>query len=152
MRPIEIVRMRVEDVDLKWGLITVPKSKTRAGERVLPITDRLREKLLVQIGHRESGWIFPSPKYKGKHIRRHALTQAWRNACEKAGVGSDLKLYCGRHTFGSDAMDATKNPFLVMKLLGHTELGTTRRYQHPKLDKVVELMNLRNEKRAESIN
>lgn len=47
-----------------------------------------------------------------------------------AGVSPDVDLYCARHAYGTDVMKATKDPFMTMRLLGHTELSTTERYQH----------------------
>lgn len=149
-RPKEIVSMRIEDVNFERGYVYVPKSKTRAGARYLPLTDRMKEKLSEQIGKRTEGWIFPSPRYAGQAIKRHALTAAWRRVCNAAGVPADLKLYSARHTFGTDAMTATKNPFLVMKAMGHTELSTTQRYQHHDIVELGAHMNARNRKRAAS--
>jgi integrase len=147
MRPDEISRMQIEDIDFVRGLIHVPKSKTSAGERYLPMTTRMKEKLFVQIGSRTAGWVFPSPRYPGKSIQRQALTVAWGKASKKAGVSSDVVLYCARHTFGTDAMEATKNPFKVMKMMGHTTLSTTQRYQHHDIAEVGKLMDGRNESR-----
>jgi integrase len=147
MRPKEISRMRVEDVDWIRGPIHVPKSKTAAGERYLPMSARIKEQLFLQIGLRKAGWVFPSPRYPGKPIQRQALTAAWRKACKRAGVGADVNLYCARHTFGTDAMEATKNPFKVMRMMGHTSLSTTHRYQHHDIAEVGKLMDARNEAR-----
>lgn len=108
----------------------IPDSKTRAGVRYVPMTTRLRGKLLEQIGTRTDGWVFPSPRYQGKPIQRQARTAAWRKAADKAGVDSDVNLYCARHTFGSDVMEATNNQFQLMKVMGHTTVKTTQRYQH----------------------
>ena len=148
MRPKEICSMRIEDVNFERGFLYVPKSKTRAGARTLALTDRMKEKLFVQIGARTEGWIFPSKRRPGEPIKRHALTCSWRKVCAAAGVSPDLKLYCARHTFATDAMSATKNPFLVMKALGHTELSTTERYQHHDILDLGAHMNERNRKRA----
>lgn len=147
MRPMEIASMRIEDVSFERGYIYVPKSKTRAGARYLPMSDRMKEKLFVQIGDRTSGWVFPSKKYLGYPIKSKALGRAWTLACAAAGVSSDLKFYCGRHTFATDAMTMTKNPFLVMKALGHTELSTTERYQHHDIIELGDRMNERNKRR-----
>lgn len=130
MRPKEISQMRIEDIDFTGGLIHVPDSKTKAGVRYVPMTTRLREKLLRQIGIRSAGWVFPSPRYPGRPIQRQALTVAWRKAADKAGVDADVNLYCARHSFGSDVMEATKNQFQLMKVMGHTTVRTTQRYQH----------------------
>jgi integrase len=130
MRPMEISRMRIEDLNFLSGLIHVPDSKTRAGVRYVPMTMRLRGKLLEQIAKRTDGWVFPSPRYPGQPIQRQALTVAWRKAANKAGVAADVNLYCARHSFGSDVMEATKNQFKLMKVMGHTTVKTTQRYQH----------------------
>ena len=148
LRPIEIVNLKISDVDLTRGVIHVNESKTEAGKRKVPMTDRVKQLLFAQIGKRVDGWLFPSPRYQGQHIKRHALTQAWRKAANNAGISADVDFYCARHTFGTDVMQATKNPFLTMKLLGHTELSTTSIYQHPEMDGIGALMNERNRSRA----
>ena len=150
LRPMEIVNLRIEDVDFKLGGVRVNKSKSKAGERLVPITDRVRKLLFTQIGKRTAGWLFPSPRYAGQPIKRHALTTAWRKTATKAGVSPDVDLYCARHTYGTDIMNATKDPFLTMRLMGHTELGTTDRYQHPNMTHISELMNARNDLRHSS--
>lgn len=147
LRPMEIVNMRIPDVDLKQGVIRIHKSKSKAGERLVPMTDRVKELLFAQIGKRSDGWIFPSPRYPSQAIKRHALTAAWRKTANKAGVSSDVDLYCARHTYATDVMHATKDPFLTMRLLGHTELSTTERYQHPNLEMIGTLMDERNQLR-----
>lgn len=114
------------------------------------MTDRVRELLFKQIGKRSDGWLFPSPRYQGEHIKRHALTAAWRVTANKAGVSADVDLYCARHTYGTDVMRVTKDPFLTMKLLGHTELSTTERYQHPDMGLIGAMMDERNELRHNS--
>jgi len=147
MRPKEIANMDIVDLDFTRGLIHIPNSKTKAGKRYVPMTVRVREKLLEWIGPRKTGWVLRSPRYPGRPIQRQALTAAWRRTCNKAGVSNDLNLYCARHTFGTDAMEATKNPFQVMRMLGHADLSTTRRYQHHDIAGVGELMDARNELR-----
>jgi integrase len=148
MRPMEIAQMAIADVNFQAGMISIPRSKSAAGERQLPMTDRVKMKLFAKIGARSEGWVFPSPRYAGQSIRPESLTQAWRKAADEAGLARDINLYCARHTYATDVMKATRNAFLVMKALGHTELSTTARYQHHDLDGVGELMNERNRARA----
>ena len=45
-------------------------------------------------------------------------------------------------------MKTTKDPFLTMRLMGHSDLKTTARYQHPELNHVAGLMNAGNEARS----
>lgn len=144
LRPIEIVGLKITDIDLALGGIRVQDSKTRAGKRLVPMTERVKELLTKRIGRRVDGWLFPSPRYPKEHIKRNALTAAWRLTANKAGVSSDVDLYCARHTYGTDVFNATKDPFLTMKLMGHTEISTTERYQHPNMGMIGALMDERN--------
>ncbi len=149
LRPVEIVGLRVErDIDWATGLIHVRKSKTRAGKRAMPMTDRVKEKLFTWIGSRTSGWLLPSLRYPERPILPSSLTKAWRSAAHKLDLPADVVLYCARHTFGTDAMTASRNPFLVQRALGHTQLSTTARYQHHELDGIAAMMNERNKERA----
>ncbi len=133
MRPQEIADMQIPEIHFLEHKIYVPDSKTAKGVRDVAMTPRLEEKLRRQIGTRTSGWVFPSPlrRRKGLPIRRQALTSAWKKMAKKAGLESDVNLYCARHTYGTDAMAATKNLFLVMDLMGHQDPKTAKRYQHP---------------------
>ena len=52
-------------------------------------------------------------------------------------------LYCARHTFGTAAYEATGNLAMVMNVMGHTDVRTSMRYQHPSLDSVREAIDQR---------
>ena len=58
LRPIEIVSLRISDVNLTRDSIHIHKSKRRAGERLVPMIDRVKELLIRQIGRRTDGWVF----------------------------------------------------------------------------------------------
>jgi integrase len=62
-------------------------------------------------------------------------------ARSKAGIPESLVLYCARHTFGTAAYGATGNLAMVMNVMGHTDVRTAMRYQHPALDYVREAID-----------
>jgi integrase len=152
LRPKEIASLSIPDVCLVTGTVRVIRAntKSKAGVRLVAMTQRVKELLQAQIGARKTGWVFPSPRYPGHPIKRQALTVAWRKAADKAGIDPDVDLYCARHTFGTDVMKATKDPFLTKLLMGHSDLKTTERYQHPELNHVGGLMDARNHARSMS--
>jgi integrase len=151
LRPEEMVHLRVEDIDFTRGDISVTHSKTQAGIRHVPMSDRVRKILFAHIGSRSEGWLFPSPRYPGKPITRPALTQAFRQARILAGLPKTKKLYSTRHTFGTDLMAGTGNPKLVMDLMGHSDLKVTMHYLHPETSKVAAIMNERNHTREAEV-
>jgi integrase len=147
LRPKEIANLAVPDVCLDTGIIRVTRvsTKTKAGVRLVAMTQRVKELLQAHLGSRTTGWVFPSPRYPGRPIKRQALTVA-----DKAGIDPDVDLYCARHTFGTDVMKATKDPFLTKLLIGHSDLKTTERANHPELNHAGGLMDARNHARAMS--
>jgi|GEM_PF-576165 integrase len=151
LRPEEMVHLRIEDVDFTRGEILVTHSKSQAGIRRVPMTDRVRKILFAHISSRTEGWLFPSPRYQGRPITRPALTQAFRLARTMAGLPKSKKLYSARHTFGTDLMAGTGNPKLVMDLMGHSDLKVTMHYLHPETSKVAAIMNERNQTREAEV-
>lgn len=148
IRPNEICNLQISDISFERGTLYVRRGKTRKSVRYLPISNRMREALSLQIGTRQEGWVFPSPRHSGQPIQRHALTKAFAHAREAAKLPKSLKLYCGRHQFATDMMTATGNVFLLKELMGHTDVKTLERYQHPSIALVSGMVNTRNADRA----
>ena len=67
-----------------------------------------------------------------------------RSAVQPAGLPASLVLYCARHAFGTAVYEETGNLAMVMKMMGHTDVRTAMRYQHPILDPVREAIDQRN--------
>lgn len=143
----EVLRMRWENVDWTAGMILNPKGKTPKSRRSVLITERLQALLLArwEDGQRE-GWVFKS-KWKRKahlHFSESAVGKEFRRARRELGITTDLVMYSGRHTFATLAMSGTKNAFAVRDALGHTDLRTTGRYQHPELEEIRQVIDKKN--------
>lgn len=57
------------------------------------------------------------------------------------GLPTELVLYCGRHDYGTRVLRETGNLAAVMKTMGHKDVRTAMRYQHPELDIVRDALN-----------
>ncbi len=123
----------------------VPDSKTEPGRRWVPISDRVSAILRTRCGNRSEGWVWPSRNHKGKHIGPKMVNQQWNRAREKAGLPKELVLYCARHDYGTSVMQKTGNLKLVMQVMGHSDVATAVRYQHPGMELVRAAINDRNE-------
>lgn len=142
MRPEEVFRIRIENIDWTRRLIFNPSGKTKAARRHVPISERMLNLLMVRCAGKRDGWLFPSPRAKGGHLT--TVAKQFRDARSKAGLSGSLVLYCARHTFGTAAYEATGNLAMVMNVMGHTDVRTAMRYQHPALDSVREAIDQRN--------
>jgi integrase len=134
MLPEEVFRIRIENVDWTRRLIFNPSGKTKAARRHVPTSERMLNLLLVRSAGKRDGWLFPSPRAKDGHLT--TVAKQFRDARSKAGLSGSLVLYCARHAFGTAAYEATGNLAMVMNVMGHTDVRTSMRYQHPALDSV----------------
>jgi integrase len=138
----ELYRTRIENIDWNDRVIFVPDSKTPNGRRLVPMTDRVLDLLLVRCGERREGWLFPSKRSKSGHLT--TLAKRFREARKKAGLSESLVLYCGRHDYGTRLLKATGNLAAVMKTMGHKDVKTAMQYQHPELEVVRQALNHNN--------
>ena len=149
MRPKkELFRMKIEHLDLNNRVIFVPDSKTPTGRRHIPMSDRVLDLLMVRCAGRQEGWVFPSDSAAG-HIT--TLDKQFRNARAAAGLPVGLKLYCGRHDFGTEMLQETGNLALVMRVMGQTSTEAAMQYQHPDLEHIRMALNATRARSAQEI-
>lgn len=148
MRPQEVFRMRWEHVDWELGTIFVPYGKTQNSRRHVPLSQRVKDALVVRKVERE-GWVFPSHSRAG-HLT--TVAKAFAEARQKANVSPEVVLYCARHTFATHALAATGNLAAVMKALGHSSAQTAMIYQHPSIEAIRQAIDSRNLAQAERHN
>ncbi len=142
MRPDEVFRIRIENIDWTGLVIFNPTGKTRASRRYVPISERMFNMLMLRCGEKKEGWLFPSKRAKGGHLT--TVAKQSREARRAAGLPETLVLYCARHTFGTVVYEATGNLAMVMKAMEHSDARTAMQYQHPALDPVREAIDQRN--------
>jgi integrase len=140
----EVFRMRWEHVDWENNLYFVYDSKTPKGRRFVPISLRVRKALEARHSKQKKqkeGWVFPARRGKSGHLT--SLSKQFQKVRKQAGLPDDLVLYCARHGFGTEMYRATKNLFAVMKVMGHTAVTTTMKYQHQDIDEVAKVASQR---------
>jgi integrase len=142
MRPSEIFRMRVEDLDFATEQAWNPHGKTLKSRRFVPISERMAELLAVRCGERKEGWVFPSARSKSGHIE--TIAKGFQALRTRAGVSSKVVLYSARHTYGSYALAATGNLFAVAASMGHVDTKSMEPYQHHDLHELRDAINVRN--------
>lgn len=141
MRPAEIFSMRWEDVLWEAQEIFIPKSKTDAGRRRVPMSKRMQVSLLKRLPEDRRGWVFPTRSAEG-HIK--SVKTSFTTARRKAGLDPRLVLYSARHTFGTYSLAATKNLPAVMQTMGHANVRSTLPYQHHGFESIRDVIEARN--------
>jgi integrase len=142
----ELYQMRIENINWRTRSIFIPDSKTPEGRRTIPMSDRvleiLRRRCCDKKGvERKEGWVFMARRKNAKLPYLNSIAKHFVEAREKAGLPKNLVLYCGRHDFGVVIPERTGNLKAVMKVMGHKDMKTAMRYQHPEVDIVRAALN-----------
>lgn len=109
----ELYPLQIEHIHWRKHLVRIQDSKTKAGERRVPMSPRAEEILRKRCGDRKECYVFPSSR-KGKHITSGLVSKQWVRARKAAGLPKDLVLYCARHDYGTVMLEETGNLKAVM--------------------------------------
>lgn len=142
LRRGELMALRVDDVDLKRGVLNVARSydpkerafvepKSRAGVRRVPIASVLREHLVAhKLRSGRSGEALLFGRTDGTPFDDYALKQRADRAWKSARL-SPIGLHESRHTFASLMIAAGVNVKALSAYMGHASITITLdRYGH----------------------
>jgi integrase len=132
-RPGEACAIRCQDVHLLGSpFVHIPAGKTPNAVRDVPITSRAKEILKRRLSAAEGAYLFPRRVGTGYdwNSPMGELHPAHRSALHESSTTPAFRIYDLRHTYGTRAVESGTDPLTLMKLMGHEEVSTTRRYVH----------------------
>lgn len=128
LRVSEIWRLKISDVDLRRGSLSITRSKKKRKKvETLAISKELKKHLKKYITYmvvdsrlrdNETGKLFKSKSKKGL-MTTQCLQLMWKAAVKRAGLPRSITIHCARHTLAVHLLKKTKNLRLVQKQLGH---------------------------------
>ena len=143
-RVSEVLKLRVRDVDLNQGIITVRQGKFRKDRLVppaLPLVNRLR-KYAAHFEKRPADAIF-FPRPNGGPFSLYTVYKLFRQLLLQCGIshggrGKGPRIHDARHLFAvralrrwyQDGADLDAKLPLLATYLGHVNLSGTQRYLH----------------------
>lgn len=127
LRAMELVNLKVKDVDLVKNWIYVIGGKT--GDRDIPITPQLEPYLMAWSNIRPKHSRFFFTTLKGKRLQDRYIREMIRRLGEKIAI----KVYPHklRHSFATHTLQREDiNTRELQELLGHKSLSSTQVYTH----------------------
>ncbi len=125
LRVSEMAALKIKDVDLKQGRISVirlkRKKKTKESLAVgKDLAAHLKEYL--KWTGRRSGPLFVGSKGP---LTAQGLQRVWKRSIKLAGLSKELSIHSARHTIAVHLLKKTGNLRQVQKQLGHASPATT---------------------------
>ena len=132
LRPIELCRLKVKDIDLDHKTVN-PTTAKNGNPRTIPLSATLTQRLqehIIRNNLNPDDLLFKgnaSADLYGKQYRsmRNKLSSKLKDPSIHK-----IRLYDLRHAFCTRKLNDINNPYTVMVLMGHKKLETTQRYMH----------------------
>lgn len=144
IRPVELTRIKLEDIDMINREIVLPETITKSGKsRTVPINNYLYGifSLMNIFSYPKSFYLFGSYREKGKgnigkhkdfiigptQLKRDTATNRWRKIV-KIGLGLNINLYSTKKSGANAYIMAGASIRAIKELFGHTSEVTTEIY------------------------
>lgn len=129
LRISEVCRLKVSDIDSARMAIRVCDGKGGKDRDTLLSPRLLRLLREYWKKERPSEWLFPN-HYGTGPIPKEGVRDAFKKACEQAGITKKVTPHTLRHSFATHLLDAGTEVVVIQALLGHASYKTTLRYIH----------------------
>ena len=127
LRAMEVVALKVIDIDSKRMLIRVEQGKGRRDRHAM-LSPQLLEVLRAWWQQcRSKGWLFPG-RDPFLPVTTRQLNRACHMAADVAGLGTWISPHTLRHSFATHLLESHTDVRIIQVLLGHAKLDTTARY------------------------
>ena len=119
------IRYKGEDGSMVYTVRDTPK--TEAGVRKVVITDAL-EPIIKQLKKKSFGYEYLFCE-NGRQKTIHCFTYALYAVCDKVGIPR-RSMHVLRKTYATRLINAGVDEAIIINLMGHTEISTTRNYYY----------------------
>jgi len=126
----EVLKLRVSDINVDDLLVTLDGKGGK--ERVVPISFALRKAIhryVTDFNRKPESLLFVTSAETALN-RRNVLRYVQRLCLTLGFTAPARTLHATRHTFATRYLRKGGNVFLLQKVMGHSDLETTKRYAH----------------------
>ena len=141
LRVGELINLKTKDVDLDKNIISIVESKTTAGIRKIPISDKIVNLFKDNIDHSKEYFFFNK---KGNKYQYFNFKFQFEKMLDLLSLDRHT-IHDTRHTFATLLNNANANSTSIIKLIGHSDFSTTENiYTHKDIEELRKAVNLLN--------
>jgi integrase/recombinase XerD len=143
IRVSELIGLKLNDVNFELGFVVVYGKGSK--ERVVPMGDKARQKLLEYLGSsrqallksREAKALFVTRL--GKGMTRQGFWKIIKQQALKAGIAKKISPHTLRHSFATHLLERGADLRTIQIMLGHSDISTTQIYTHVERERLKEI-------------
>lgn len=137
----EFLDLKKENVNLEEKWFDITASKTKAGIRRVPISDKVLPFFETWYHKNESDYLLTTPE-GAKFEYRNFYDSYWTPLIAQAGLPDKLTPHCTRHTCISLLTAAGVDERIIQKIVGHKGLNVTQIvYTHFEIEDLLDAIN-----------
>lgn len=143
IRPTEITRLRIRDINKETGVISLPDSATKCHcARFTAIEPAIFSRLLTMIeGHSDDEFIFGRSFRPGpKGLKKKQYLTTWERMRDELHLPDEYQLYSLRDSGITAKLREDIDPTIVMHAAGHHNLAETTKYARKADKKELEIL------------
>ena len=141
LRVGELINLKTKDVDLEKNIISIVESKTTAGIRKIPISEKILNLFKDNIDNTKEYFFFNK---KGNKYEYFNFKFQFEKMLDLLGLERHT-IHDTRHTFATLLNNANANSTSIIKLIGHSDFSTTENiYTHKDIEELRKAVNLLN--------
>ena len=141
LRVGELINLKTKDVDLEKNIISIVESKTTAGIRKIPISEKILNLFKNNIDNSKEYFFFNK---KGNKYEYFNFKFQFEKMLDLLGLERHT-IHDTRHTFATLLNNANANSTSIIKLIGHSDFSTTENiYTHKDIEELRKAVNLLN--------
>lgn len=127
LRVGEVVRLKLEDIDIGRRLIHIRQGKGRK-DRYTMLSEAAQLSVQAYIKtYQPKTWLFPGAK-PGRHLHERSVQKVFDQAHEKAQINKKISMHTLRHSFATHLLERGTDIRYIQELLGHASPKTTQIY------------------------
>lgn len=137
----ELMNLKTEDVDLENNILSIIESKTIAGIRKVPISEKIINLFKDNIDYSKEYFLYNK---KGGQYNYVNFFQQFQTMLELLNLERHT-IHDTRHTFATLLNNANANSTSIIKLIGHSDFSMTENvYTHKDIEELRKAVNLLN--------
>ncbi len=127
LRVGEVVKIRMQDIDLGRGLLKVYQGKGKK-DRYTLLPKQIMSRLEAQMKIKPvDAYLFSGAQGQG-HLTTRSAEAIVQAAAKRAGIMKPVSCHTLRHSFATHLLEAGTDIRYIQELLGHAKLATTQIY------------------------